>query len=195
MNTTYDLHPHPLVRHLGKPAAQFTREDLIRFVEERRISMVNFRYVAGDGRLKTLNFVISGREHLYDILTYGERVDGSSLCPFMETGNSDLYVVPRYRTAFLNPFSEEPALEILCSFFDHTGAPLELSPEYILQKAIREFRKNTGLDFKCMGELEYYVNSKSTGFFQATDQKGYHESEPFAKFEAMRKQLSELSRK
>ena len=192
MNTTYDLHPHPLVRHLGKPAAQFTREDLIRFVEERRISMVNFRYVAGDGRLKTLNFVISGREHLYDILTYGERVDGSSLFPFMETGNSDLYVVPRYRTAFLNPFTEEPALEILCSFFDHRGEPLELSPEYILQKAIREFRKNTGFNFKCMGELEYYVNSKSTGFFQGTDQKGYHESDPFAKFEEMRKEALRL---
>lgn len=192
MNTSYDLHPHPLVRHLGKPAAEFTREDLIRFVEEQRIGMVNFRYVAGDGRLKTLNFVLNGRDHLYDILTYGERVDGSSLFPFMETGNSDLYVVPRYRTAFLNPFSEEPALEILCSFFDHRGEPLELSPEYILQKAIREFRKNTALDFKCMGELEYYVNSKSTRFFQATDQKGYHESEPFAKFEEMRKEALKL---
>ncbi len=43
-----------------------------------------------------------------------------------------------------------------------------------------------------MGELEYYVNSKSTGFFQGTDQKGYHESEPFAKFEDMRKEALKL---
>jgi glutamine synthetase len=105
----------------------------------------------------------------------------------METGSSDLYVVPRYRSAFLNPFSQEPVLEMLCSFFDHEGNPLALSPEHILRKATSHFREITGLDIKFLGELEYYVNSKLTGFFQATDQKGYHEPEPFAKFEGMRK--------
>ena len=152
------------------------------------IRTLNFRYVAEDGRLKTLNFVVSSFEHLNDILTYGERVDGSSLFSFMETGSSDLYVVPRYSTAFLNPFTEEPAIEILCSFYDPSGMPLESSPEYILQKAIAHFTKTTGLEMKFLGELEYYVNSKSTTLFPATDQKGYHESEPFAKFEGMRKE-------
>jgi len=192
METRFQSNANPLVRFLGKPAAAFTREDLIRFCESHPVRMVNFRYVAGDGRLKTLNFVLTDLDHLWDILTYGERVDGSSLFPFMEAGNSDLYVVPRYRSAFLNPFSEEPVLEMLCSFFDHRGNPLELSPEQILQKAYLHFRDITGLDFKIMGELEYYVNSKATGFFQATDQKGYHESEPFAKFEAMRKEALKL---
>ncbi len=178
---------HPLVQYLQKPTREFTREDIIRFVNANQIRMVNFRYVAGDGRLKTLNFVITDEAHLEDILTYGERVDGSSLFPFMKTGSSDLYVVPRYRTAFLNPFEEEPTLEILCSFFGADGELLEMGPENVLARAVKKFNETTGMQMKFLGELEYYVNSKSVGFFEATDQKGYHESEPFAKFEAMRK--------
>lgn len=192
MESLFSFNPNPLVRYLQKPAEQFTREDLIKFIEGNHIQQLNFRYVAGDGRLKTLNFVITDHDHLESILTFGERVDGSSLFPFMETGNSDLYVVPRYRTAFMNPFQADPALEILCSFFDHEGNQLELSPEYVLQKAISNFRKVTGLTMKMMGELEYYVNSKHEGLFPATDQKGYHESEPFAKFEGMRKEALKL---
>ena len=192
MESLFSFNPNPLVRYLQKPAELFTREDLIKFVEGNQIQELNFRYVAGDGRLKTLNFIITGHEHLESILTFGERVDGSSLFPFMETGSSDLYVVPRYRTAFINPFADVPSLEILCSFFDHEGNQLELSPEYILQKAITHFRKATGLNMKMMGELEYYVNSKIEGIFPAADQKGYHESEPFAKYEGMRKEALRL---
>jgi glutamine synthetase len=192
MESIFSFNPNPLVRFLQKPAELFTREDLIKFVEGNRIQHLNFRYVAGDGRLKTLNFIITGHDHLENVLTFGERVDGSSLFPFMETGSSDLYVVPRYRTAFINPFSEEPSLEILCSFFDHQGNLLELSPEYVLRKAISHFRKTTGLNMKMMGELEYYINSKNEGIYPATDQKGYHESEPFAKFEGMRKEALRL---
>lgn len=192
MKNQFSFNPNPLVRFLQKPAEQFTREDLIRYIESNYIQQINFRYIAGDGRLKTLNFIITSRDHLESILTYGERVDGSSLFPFMETGSSDLYVIPRYRTAFINPFYEEPSLEIICSFFDHQGNLLELSPEYVLQKATTHFRKTTGMNMKMMGELEYYVNSKHEGIFPATDQKGYHESEPFAKYEGMRKEALRL---
>ena len=192
MESQFSFNPNPLVRYLQKPAELFTREDLMKYIEGNQVQQLNFRYVAGDGRLKTLNFVITGHEHLESILTFGERVDGSSLFPFMETASSDLYVVPRYRTAFINPFQEVTSIEILCSFFDHNGNLLELSPAYILQKAIAHFRKATGLNMKMMGELEYYVNSKNEGIFPATDQKGYHESEPFAKYEGMRKEALRL---
>lgn len=84
MESLFSFNPNPLVRYLQKPAEQFTREDLIKFIEGNQIQQLNFRYVAADGRLKTLNFIITGRDHLESILTFGERVDGSSLFPFME---------------------------------------------------------------------------------------------------------------
>jgi len=107
------MNPHPLVQFLQKPASEFTKEDILRYIEENQIEMINFRYVAGDGRLKTLNFVVNDLDYVKTILSCGERVDGSSLFKNLDAGASDLYVIPRYRTAYLNPFAEIPALLLL----------------------------------------------------------------------------------
>ena len=179
---------NPLVQHLGKEPKDFTKEDIIQFIEDNEIRMLNFRYVAGDGRLKSLNFVITDRDYLEQVLSHGERVDGSSLFSFVETGSSDLYVIPRFRSAFVDPFSELPTLCLLCSYYTKDGKPLEISPEYILRKAAKSFTDVTGMEFQTMGELEYYVIGNREDLFLATDQKGYHESSPFAKFEEFRMQ-------
>ncbi|MDE6009032.1 MAG: glutamine synthetase family protein [Muribaculaceae bacterium] len=186
MNTSLSLNPNLVVQFLQKAPSQFRKSDIIRFVKENNISMIKFMYPADDNRLKTLNFVINSEEYLDSILTFGERVDGSSLFPFIEAGNSDLYVIPRYSTAFVDPFEEIPTLSLLATFFDKDGKPLASSPEYTLRKACEEFTKTTGMEFFAMGELEYYVISQDPGLFHASDQKGYHESAPFAKFNDFR---------
>ncbi len=182
------MSPNRLVAYLQKPAEQFTKADIIDYISSQEIQMVNFMYPAGDGRLKTLNFVINNLDYLETILTCGERVDGSSLFSFIEAGSSDLYVVPRFRTAFLDPFAEIPTLTMLCSFFNKDGQPLESSPEYTLRKASRAFTEKTGMEYQAMGELEYYVIAPDDGEFPATDQKGYHESAPYAKMGEFRTQ-------
>ncbi|MBN1199294.1 MAG: glutamine synthetase [Bacteroidales bacterium] len=187
MNDAVVLNPNPLIRYLDKPSDDFTRADLVRFIEANGIQMVNFRYAGADGRLKTLNFIIKSREHLENILTAGERVDGSSLFPYyIEAGSSDLYVIPRYRTAFLNPFATIPSLDILCSYYDKDGNSFASSPEYIMRKAHQSLKTNTGLDYEVMGELEYYVISEKDPLYEAADQRGYHESSPFCKWENLR---------
>ncbi len=192
MNTNLKLCPNKVVQYLGKPASEFRKADIVKYIEENGIEMVNFMYPADDNRLKTLNFVINSEEYLDSILTYGERVDGSSLFPFIEAGNSDLYVIPRFSTAFVDPFAEIPTLTMLCSFFNNEGLPLPSSPEQALRKSLKLFKEDTGMDFYAMGELEYYVISADTGLFGATDQKGYHESAPFAKFNDFRTECMHL---
>ena len=188
MNQELLMSPNRLVTFLQKPAAEFTKADIINYIQQTEIRMVNFMYPAADGRLKTLNFVINNASYLDAILTCGERVDGSSLFPFIEAGSSDLYVIPRFRTAFVDPFAEIPTLVMLCSFFNKDGEPLESSPEYTLHKACKAFTDVTGMEFQAMGELEYYVISEDDGLFPATDQRGYHESGPYAKFNDFRTQ-------
>ena len=177
-----DLNLIDIEAELGKPRSSFTKADIRRFVKAQRIRHVNFMYAGGDGRLKTLNFVVHSDGYLDEILSCGERVDGSSLFSYIEASSSDLYVMPRYSTAFVDPFAELPTLCLLCSFFDKDGKPLESSPEYTLKKACDAFRDETGLDFEAMGELEYYVIAPDPKSFPAKDQRGYHESAPFAKF-------------
>ena len=180
------LNPNPLSVYLNKPSRDFTKSDIIRYIENNGIQMVNFRYVGGDGRLKTLNFIINSKNHLDGFLSSGERVDGSSLFAYIETGSSDLYVVPRFRTAYLNHFAEIPTLDILCSYINKDGMPLTSSPEYVLRKAQKTLMEKTNFSFEAMGELEYYIIHEDNGLFPAHDQKGYHESMPFAKWERLR---------
>lgn len=181
MDKLINLNPNKVVAFLGKNPSEFRRDDIIRFISENGIKMVNFMYPAADGRLKTLNFVINNLKYLETILTCGERVDGSSLFPFIQAGSSDLYVVPRFSTAFVDPFCDTPTLAMLCSYFDKNGIPLDSSPEASLRRACKAFTDTTGLEFYAMGELEYYVISDDEGSFPTTDQRGYHESAPFAK--------------
>lgn len=192
MDTNLNLNPNKVVQFLGKAPSEFRKSDLIRYVKENGIRMVKFMYPADDNRLKTLNFVVNSESYLDSILTFGERVDGSSLFPFIEAGNSDLYVIPRYSTAFVDPFEDIPTLTMLATFFDKEGQPLQSSPEYTLRKACEEFTRTTGMEFYAMGELEYYVIAEDTGFFHASDQKGYHESAPFAKFNDFRVECMDL---
>ena len=135
--------PHPLVRLLGKPTDDFTAGDLVRAVEELGLSQVNLRYVGGDGRLKTVAFPINSREHLGEVLTRGERVDGSSVFPGTDTDASDVYIVPRHRTAFLNPFGERCSLDVLCSFYAPDGTPLPYAREQVVRRAAETLTRQT----------------------------------------------------
>jgi len=175
-----------VVQFLGKPAEEFTKQDLVRFIEDKKIEMVNFRYVAGDGRLKTLNFVITSKAQLDRLLSMGERVDGSSLLPYIDAASSDLYVIPRYRTAYVNPFSPIPTVDILCSYYTNEGIRLPSSPENIVTKAHEVLKNSTGLTLEAMGELEYYVFYEGQRFYLTTAQEGYQESSPFSKWEGLR---------
>ena len=42
------------------------------------------------------------------------------------------------------------------------------------------------MTFEAMGELEYYVIADEEPLFPGIDQRGYHESEPFAKLNSFR---------
>ena len=69
MNKELEMCPNKLVAALGKPSKEFTKADIIGYIRQNDIRMVNFMYPAGDGRLKTLNFVINNAAYLDAILT------------------------------------------------------------------------------------------------------------------------------
>ena len=187
-----DLNPHHLVRYLDKPSEDFTKKDIIKYIEENGIKMLNFRYTGGDGRLKTLNFVINNKHHLDHILSTGERADGSNLFSYIDAASSDLYVVPRYKTAFIDPFAEVPTLDLVCSFYTRKGLPLDSAPENIVKKAHDVLKEKTGFTFEVLGELEYYLLSEVDAIYPIIQQKGYHESHPFSKWGAIRREAMQL---
>ena len=185
-DTRLEINPNRIAQHLEKPPEEFTKKDLISFIEENEIRFVNFRYVGGDGRLKALNFVTTSKDQLDRLLSAGERVDGSSLFSHIDAAASDLYVVPRYKTAYVNPFSPIPAVDILCSYYTSEGVRLPTSPENTLRAAHEALKRNTGLALEAMGELEYYVLSDKQPLYPTTAQSGYQDSSPFSKWGELR---------
>ena len=72
------MNANKVVAFLQKLPHEFTKNDIIEYIRRNDIRMVNFMYPGGDGKLKTLNFVINDLDYLNTILSTGERVDGSS---------------------------------------------------------------------------------------------------------------------
>jgi glutamine synthetase len=172
----------PIVLLTGKQKNDWTRDDLIKVILEKQIERITFNYTGIDGKIKELKIPITSRKHAELILAEGERCDGSSLFKGMvDAGKSDLYVVPVYKTAFLNPFDDK-SLNIICRFIDRNGNPAEFAPDNILAKATKSLTEKTGLELYSFGELEFYlIGNIANQTYSLPKQKGYHASSPFVK--------------
>jgi len=167
-----------------------TREDVIKLIQEKNIKIVNLCHIPDDCRLKTLSFMAKNKERLHEILEFGERVDGSSLFSYIDTKSSDIYIMPKFETAFINPFSLMPTLNVLCEYIDEHGKPLDVAPENILLRAEEKLHASTGIILKALAELEFYiVNKQEETVFPGLSERNYHESAPFARFDDLRNEV------
>lgn len=173
---------NPISVLLNKDPKDFTRDDLIEVIIKKNIERITFHYTGIDGKIKELRIPIANRHQAEIILTEGERVDGSSLFKgIVDAGSSDLYVVPVYKTAFLNPF-DNGSLDLICRFLDKDGNRAWFAPDNILHNAASNIKKASGLELWALGELEFYLLSNDDNpLFPMPKQRAYHASAPFVK--------------
>jgi glutamine synthetase len=167
------------------------KEEIVRFISEKRIRILNLCHIPEDGRLKTLSFSATDRNRVREVLEFGERVDGSNLFSFIEAGKSDIYIMPKIDRAFINPFSIIPTLSVLCDYLDEHGKPLDVAPRNVLTRAEEKLRSSNGIVLKALAELEFYIISmqESEMLFPGVSDKNYHETAPFTKFEDLRNEV------
>jgi len=172
--------PRPLVRALGKKPADWQRRDLVDFCLAAGIRVLNFRYPSFDGKLRELRLPVAGSAALDRLLAAGERVDGSSLFPgLFGTGASDLYVVPVYRWAFLDPWAADE-LHVVCRFAERSGAPAAATPDSLLARAAAALAAAHGVELRALAELELYlVLERGDERFTGRSQRNYHQSTPY----------------
>ncbi len=177
-----ELSLKPLVHLLGKNPEDFQREDLMKVIEEQKITQINLHYTGLDGKLKELKIPVSSLQYANLILAQGERIDGSSIFKeLVSSKSSDLYIVPIYKTAFLSPF-EDHTLAILCRFIDGDGKPAPFAPDNILMEAHAALKEKTGYTLNALGELEFYlIYDPEDRLYIGSSQRGYHQSSPFVK--------------
>jgi glutamine synthetase len=173
---------NPLAKLLDKPPEQFTRADFLEVITQKEIERITFHYTALDGKLKELRLPTANTRQAERILAEGERVDGSSLFKgLVDTALSDLYVVPVYRTAFLNPF-HQGSLDFICRYLTPDGERASFALDNVLYRAASIFRERTALELHAMGELEFFlIYDPQVDIFPAAKQSAYQDSSPFVK--------------
>jgi glutamine synthetase len=188
-----------LTRLIDKPSDQWTVDDLVGVVGAFGIRLVSLMHVGGDGWLKTLDFVPRDLSHLREVLSFGERADGSSLFGSLgvQVTASDVVLRPRLSSAFVDPFASFPTLVVFCAHYGRDGAPLPESPDTILRKATGRLQAETGVELQALGEVEFFLGKRpdETDIYGATE-RGYHASSPFVFGEPLRRRamvmLSEI---
>lgn len=174
----------PLCVFLNKSKDSFTRSDMLKIIEHLQIEKITFHYTGIDGHLKELKLPFGDLELAERILAMGERVDGSSLFRgVIDPSDSDLYVVPKYSTAFINPFDSK-SLDFICRFLNSKGELASFAPDNILNKAAKLIKKETGFDLNALMELEFYLIDSCDAHenaYNQPSQQGYHSGFPFAK--------------
>ncbi len=131
-----------------------SKEDLLRFIEERDIKIVNLWFVDILGMLKS--FGITPRQ-LEEALDEGLGFDGSSVEGFARIYESDLIAIPDLTTFEILPWAinGHPSARMICDILNPDRTPYEGDPRYVLRRNL-ERAKELGYTMNVGPELEYF---------------------------------------
>ena len=125
--------------------------------KEQGAQIVDFRFTDLPGQVQHLSVPV--HELTEEKLTEGQPFDGSSIRGFQEIQESDMLLMPDCDTAFMDPFTKHPTMNITCFVKDPvTGEDYSRDPRNIAKKA-ELYLKQTGIaDRSYWGpEAEFYI--------------------------------------
>ena len=157
--------------------------ELLQFVSDEGIKMVDLRFVDLPGLWQ--HFSISANEIEEEMFEEGVGFDGSSIRGFQEIQESDMILIPDASTAFKDPFTAVPTLNIICNVKDPvTLQSYTRDPRHIAQKA-ENYLRSTGIgDTAYFGpEPEFFVlddirfdQSYNYGYYYVDSKEGFWNS-------------------
>ena len=117
--------------------------DVLNTIKEYGVKFVDFRFT--DTRGKEQHVSIPAHRLEEDSFTEGQMFDGSSVAGWKGINESDMILMPDPETAVLDPFTDEPTINISCNIVEpSTGEGYERDPRSIANRA-ETYLKATGL--------------------------------------------------
>ncbi len=150
-----------------------TPNDVMALIKDKGIPAVDLRFIDLPGLWQ--HFTISAKEFDVSAFEDGVGFDGSSIRGFKQIQESDMLLFPDASTAFEDPFTEHPTLNIICNVKDPiTGEAYARDPRYVAQKA-EAYLNSTGIaDTAFFGpEPEFFIFD-DVRFSQGYDHGFYH---------------------
>ena len=131
--------------------------DVLSKINEYGVKFVDFRFTDTKGKEQHVSVPASQLEE--DTFTEGKMFDGSSVAGWKGINESDMILMPKPETAVLDPFTDEPTINITCNVVEPaTGEGYERDPRSIAERA-EAYLKATGIaDTAYFGpENEFFV--------------------------------------
>lgn len=132
-------------------------ENVLNMIKEKGVKFVDFRFTDTLGKEQHVTYPV--RQINADTFTDGVMFDGSSISGWKHINESDMILMPDASTAYLDPFADEPMINITCDIVEpSTMQGYERDPRSIARRA-EEFLKSTGIgDTAFFGpEPEFFI--------------------------------------
>lgn len=158
---------------------RYTREDIIRMVEEEDVEFIRLQFTDMFGNLKNVAITASQLERALDNKCM---FDGSAIDGFVRIEESDMYLYPDYSTFTIFPWRPQQGkvARMICDVRRPNGEPFEGDPRYILKRAIAETQKY-GYTFEVGPECEFFLfntDENTLPTTQTNEQAGYFDIGP-----------------
>jgi len=149
-----------------------TAQEVLKMIQDQDIKIVDLKFIDMPGIWQHCSFYRDLIDE--DAFTDGVAFDGSSIRGWKAINESDMMMVPDPKTAWIDPFMEEPTLSMICSIKEpRSGEWYSRDPRSIAQKAI-DYLASTGIgDVAFFGpEAEFFVFEDVR--FDQTENKGFY---------------------
>ena len=126
-----------------------TPDDVLKLVKDKEVKFVDFRFT--DTRGKEQHVTVPVKYFTKEKFEEGHAFDGSSIAGWKGIQASDMLLMPDASSARMDPFTDEPVLNISCDVYEpKDGKPYDRDPRSIAKKA-EAYLKQTGL-----GDVAYF---------------------------------------
>jgi len=134
-----------------------TVKEITDFAEKNAVTVLDLTFADVPGTLQHTSFPL--HECTEKNMERGFGFDGSSIRGFQEIQESDMLLMPDIATTFLDTFSAEPTLSMICDVVDPTTGELYgNSPRTIAKRATQALKKSGIADTAYFGpEAEFFI--------------------------------------
>ena len=140
----------------------YTREDILRMVEEEDVGFIRLQFTDIFGTMKNIAITTS---QLDKALNNEIMFDGSSIEGFARVEESDMYLYPNLNTFEIFPWRPQQGkvARLLCDVQKADGSMFESDPRYVLKKVLKEAEAEM-LDYQGCGMSVMEMSHRSSVF-------------------------------
>lgn len=134
---------------------QYTRQDIIRMVEDEDVEFIRLQFVDLFGHLK--NMAVTNSQ-LIKVLDNKCMFNGAAIDGFSEIRNPELFLEPDLDTFAIFPWRPQSGkvARFICNVKNGDNTPFEGDSRYVLQKVVEE-AKEMGYTFQAGPECRFYL--------------------------------------